>query len=130
MPVYCCSPTLQEGLVFLANALTNSKGEIFRIERRIKEIEQTMQTADVERVLASGVTYREDVALNRVMLVFGYKPDSAARDVLKAKGFRWAPSNEAWQCQLKNAGRYAFDGVIKEMELDLNGKMNDELLEY
>lgn len=111
-------PDFGDGMGFASYALANSKAEIFRIERRIKEIEDAMQGVDVERVLASGVTYREDVALNRVMLIFGYKPDSAARDILKGRGFRWAPSNEAWQRQLNNAGRYAAQCVVESLGLD------------
>ena len=115
-------PDFGDGMGFASYALSNSKAEIFRIERRIKEIEHAMQGVDVERVLASGVTYREDVALNRVMMIFGYKPDSAARDILKGRGFRWAPSNEAWQRQLNNAGRYAAQCVIEALALDEGGR--------
>lgn len=111
-------PDFGDGMGFASYALANSKAEIFRIERRIKEIEHAMQGVDVERVLASGVKYREDVALNRVMLIFGYKPDSAARDILKGRGFRWAPSNGAWQRQLNNAGRYAAQCVVESLGLD------------
>lgn len=111
-------PDFGDGMGFASYALSNSKAEIFRIERRIKEIEHTMQGVDVERVLASGVTYREDVALNRIMLIFGYKPDSAARDILKGRGFRWAPSKGAWQRQLNNAGRYAAQCIVESLGLD------------
>lgn len=103
---------------FPAYVLSNSKANIYAMEQRIKDIERTMQAVDVERVLSSGVTYREDVALNRVMLCFNYKPDADARAVLKARGFRWAPSNAAWQRQLNNAGRYAAQQVIDALGLD------------
>jgi hypothetical protein len=111
-------PDFAGRLGFPGHALSNSKAEIFRIERRIKEIEQAMQAEGVERVLAGGVTYREDVALNRVMLRFGHKPEKPVRDILKAHGFRWAPSNEAWQRQLNNAGRYAATCVVEALKLD------------
>lgn len=103
---------------FPSYALSNSKANIYTMEQRIRNIERTMQAADVEHVLASGVTYREDVALNRVMLCFSYKPDADALAVLKARAFRWAPSNQAWQRQLNNAGRYAVQQVIDDLGLD------------
>lgn len=103
---------------FPAYALSNNNANIRRIEQRIKEIERNMQAQDVERELSSGVIYREDVALNRVMLKFDCKPDKAGRDVLKRHGFRWAPSNEAWQRQLNNAGRWGAKGVIEALGLD------------
>ncbi|CAN7658451.1 DUF3560 domain-containing protein [Acidovorax sp. LjRoot129] len=103
---------------FPSYALSNNNANMRRIELRIKEIERNLQAQDVERKLASGVTYREDVALNRVMLHFGHKPDQATREVLKRNGFRWAPSNEAWQRQLNNAGRWGAKSVIEALGLD------------
>lgn len=103
---------------FPSYALSNNNANIRRIEQRIKEIERNMQAADVERTLASGVIYREDAALNRIMFQFNYKPEQASRDVLKRCGFRWAPSNGAWQRQLNNAGRWAAKAVIEALVLD------------
>ena len=105
---------------FPSYALSNNNANIHRIEQRIKEIERNMQAADVERSLASGVVYREDVALNRIMFQFNYKPEQASRDVLKRCGFRWAPSNGAWQRQLNSAGRWAAKAVIEALALDKN----------
>ena len=103
---------------FPSYALSNNNANIRRIEQRIKEIERNMQASDVERTLASGVVYREDVALNRIMFQFNYKPEQASRDVLKRCGFRWAPSKDAWQRQLNSAGRWAAKAVIEALALD------------
>ena len=45
--------------------------------------------------------------LNRLQVFFDGKPDEAARDELKANGFRWAPSVGAWQRQLNKNAYYA-----------------------
>ena len=37
--------------------------------------------------------------INRVQIIFDDTPDEATRAKLKAHGFRWAPSEGAWQTQ-------------------------------
>jgi hypothetical protein len=38
--------------------------------------------------------------LNRLQVFFNEKPNETTRAALKANGFRWAPSEGAWQKQL------------------------------
>lgn len=57
----------------------------------------------------------EDFNLN----VFGFvngKADDETRALLKANGFRWAPSQGAWQRQLTPNGVRAAKYVMKEIE--------------
>ena len=45
---------------------------------------------------------------NRLQIIFDGKPDADIRTELKSEGFRWAPSQGAWQRQLTdNAMRAA-----------------------
>ena len=45
---------------------------------------------------------------NRLQIIFDGKPDADLRAELKSEGFRWAPSQGAWQRQLTdNAFRAA-----------------------
>ena len=46
-------------------------------------------------------------AENRIQIMFDEKPDEALRSELKSRGFRWAPSQGAWQRQLNANGMYA-----------------------
>ena len=47
-------------------------------------------------------------AENRLQLIFAEKPDADTRQALKSEGFKWAPSQGAWQRQLnQNAIRAA-----------------------
>ena len=57
----------------------------------------------------------EDPEHARIQLYFPGKPNQATRDKLKSSGFRWAPSEGAWQRQLNNAGRYAAEQVLKAL---------------
>ena len=53
---------------------------------------------------------------NRVQLIYDEKPDADTRAKLKANGFRWAPSQKAWQRQLNSAGMYAAREVAPPVE--------------
>ena len=47
---------------------------------------------------------------------FDGKPDEATRALLKANGFRWSPSQGAWQRMLNDNGRYAAQKVRDELD--------------
>jgi hypothetical protein len=105
---------------FPSYALTNNSAEIRRIKARIAEVESERERAakveeagaDEVRYEALGLTYCENTDEDRVQLVFDGKPDSATRDTLKRRGFRWAPSQGAWQRQNTPNGRNAAREVI------------------
>ena len=46
---------------------------------------------------------------NRIQILFDGKPDAGIRSELKHAGFRWAPSQGAWQRMLNQNGIYAAD---------------------
>lgn len=48
---------------------------------------------------------------NRLQLVFEEIPDAQTRSILKKNGFKWSPSNSAWQRQLTPNARYAMKDV-------------------
>lgn len=48
----------------------------------------------------------------RIRLHFPGKPTPAVIATLKSNGFRWAPSERAWQRQLIPAGRMGADLVL------------------
>ena len=45
--------------------------------------------------------------INRLQLFFDEKPSADQRSELKLNGFRWAPSEQAWQRQLNENAIYA-----------------------
>jgi Domain of unknown function (DUF3560) len=83
--------------------LKNNNANIRRIKARIAELSVQAQRVDHEEE-AGGLTIRHDTTENRVMLLFAAKPAQRVRDLLKRWGFRWSPTNGAWQRQLNNAG--------------------------
>lgn len=63
-----------------------------------------------------GYTYRENNEIMRVQFIFPGKPDDETRTMLKENGFRWAPSQGAWQRQLTANAKYAAHRVIEFLD--------------
>ena len=62
----------------------------------------------------------ENTEAMRYQIIFDGKPDAEVRTLLKSNGFKWAPSQGAWQRQITTNGKYALDSVVnklKEMEI-------------
>jgi len=72
-----------------------------------------MSTAPEPDGAEGRIILRENVEANRLQLLFPGKPDEETRKRLKRHGFRWAPSEGAWQRQLTNAARYAAQEVLE-----------------
>jgi hypothetical protein len=79
--------------------LSNNNAEIKRLERRIAEITHDRETGFTGWEFEGGRAIA-DTDINRLQLVFDEKPDESRRSELKRNGFKWAPSQGAWQRQL------------------------------
>ena len=100
---------------FASYALQNNNANIHRIEGRIKELRATKEkgTQEEDCKFCKIVRNAEDM---RLQLIFDGKPEPEVRDVLKRNGFRWAPSNQAWQRHLNSNSEYALKQEIEELE--------------
>lgn len=96
-------------------ALQNNNANIHRIEGRIKDLKAIKEsgTQETENQFFKVV---ENTEAMRLQLFFDEKPEPEVREVLKSNGFRWAPSQSAWQRQLTDNSRYALKRVIEKME--------------
>lgn len=98
-------------------AISNANANRRRLELRLAEIEAKdearAQHGDQPETLHSGPDWSvcSDYGDNRIRIVFRDKPDAETRAVCKRHGFRWAPSQGAWQRQLNNAGHSAASAV-------------------
>ena len=52
----------------------------------------------------------------RYQIIFDGKPEPEVRDLLKSNGFKWAPSQGAWQRQITSNGRYALGKVVEKLK--------------
>lgn len=103
-------------------ALSNNNANIHRVRERIAVLEKEAERAaeGPAEIAGEGYTVRENSNIGRVQIVFDGKPSAEIRELLKANGFRWAPSEGAWQRLLNDHGRSAAEYVtnkIKDMEV-------------
>lgn len=94
---------------------SNSAASIRRIKARIAELEHAATVPEAAPVHGPGYRVEEDSYDNRIKIYFDTKPGTDARSTLKSAGFKWSPSNSAWQRQLNAAGRYAAVMVVKTL---------------
>lgn len=78
--------------------LSNRNAEINRLKKRMEALRAVDEMECVSIGFEGGriVTNEE---INRVQIIFDEKPDDGVRARLKSYGFRWAPSEGAWQAQ-------------------------------
>lgn len=94
-------------------ALDNNGVEIRRLRSRLATLDAQAAQGESEQEFKGGVLH---ITPERVQLIFDGKPDADVRDVVKHWGFRWAPSQKAWQRQNTANGRYAAKQAIKAIE--------------
>ena len=97
---------LDKSRPYPAYMLSNNNAEIRRIRGRIEQVRQHEETNFAGWEFDGG-RVEANKADNRLQVFFDGKPDEAARDELKANGFRWVPSVGAWQRQLNKNAYYA-----------------------
>lgn len=86
--------------------LKNNYGEIRRLKNRIAEITRNQEVGFAGWEFEGG-SAEANTELNRLQLFFDEKPNDSQRAQLKANGFKWAPSQNAWQRQLNDNAIYA-----------------------
>lgn len=108
----------RHGVPFPGWALANNNATIRRVRDRIKTLEaEAAQMAEArEPVAGDGYELRENTEIMRVQFIFDFKPDDDTRALLKQHGFRWAPSQGAWQRLLNDNGRRAAREVIRLLQ--------------
>lgn len=99
--------------------LTNNNANIRRMKERIAELEREEErrkaTQDSQEKEVNGVRVVENTDINRIQLKFPGKPEVGIRNQLKASGFRWSPTERAWQRQLNDNGRWAVEKILKDL---------------
>lgn len=99
--------------------LTNNNANIHRIEERLKRLKSVKEKGSSEQEYETFKVV-ENTEVMRYQIIFDGKPDTEIRALLKSNGFKWAPSQGAWQRQITTNGKYALNTVVeklKEMEV-------------
>lgn len=100
---------------YLPYALSNNNASIKQTRERLESLKKAKEagTKETENQFCKVV---ENTEIMRLQLIFDGKPEPEVRDILKSNGFKWAPSQSAWQRQLTNNARYALKMVMEELE--------------
>lgn len=96
-------------------ALTNNNATIKNTRERLERLKKVKEegTKEEENEFFKVV---ENTELMRLQIFFDGKPEQEVRDILKTNGFKWAPSQSAWQRQLTPNAKYALKCVIEKMK--------------
>lgn len=97
--------------------LQNNNGNISRVKDRIGYLERNANR-ETKAEEIGGIKLVENAEINRVQIIFPGKPSADVRAKLKQSGFRWSPSEGAWQRQLNSHAVY--------WAKDLIAKLNNE----
>lgn len=105
---------------FASWQLQNNNANIHRIEERIASLKATKERGTSEQEYDTFKVVENTEAM-RYQIIFDDKPDEEVRNILKSNGFKWAPSQGAWQRQITANGKYALNIVIQRLnELEQN----------
>ena len=100
---------------YLPYELSNNNANIKRTRDRLESLKKVKEAGsqETECEFCKVVENTENM---RLQLIFDGKPEPEVRDILKKNGFRWAPSQSAWQRQLTNNAKYALKEVMSELK--------------
>jgi hypothetical protein len=95
-------------------AFKNSRAEIDRLKKRIAYLEAQSANKTKETVI-NGVRLVENVEANRVQLFFENIPSEDIRKKLKGNGFRWCPTEGAWQRHLSPVASAIAKSILNQL---------------
>jgi hypothetical protein len=96
-------------------ALSNNNAEIRRVKEKIEQLEK-LDTVKSETITFKGGKLLVNEESNRVQFLFDGKPGEGIRSLLKSYGFRWAPSEGAWQRQRTMNAIGTAKGIVSKIE--------------
>lgn len=96
-------------------ALTNNNANIHRTEERLNRLKAVKEKGSSEQEYKTFKVVENTEAM-RYQIIFDGKPDAEVRTLLKSNGFKWAPSQRAWQRQITANGKYALNKVMEKMK--------------
>lgn len=96
----------------------NNGANIRRLEQRLATLERKAKDVSKEWMYGE-VRVFDNVDFNRLQLFFPKKPDAVERQLLKKQGFRWSPTEGAWQRHRGYNAQWGAEHVLRTMGLTL-----------
>ena len=103
---------------FASYQLTNNNANIRRMKERVAQLEATSEAESNSQVYQGVCEVVENVDENRLQFLFDGKPSADVRKIMKSHGFRWAPSQSAWQRQLTNNARWSGKQALRALGVE------------
>lgn len=100
---------------FAKYQLTNSGALVRGVKLRIEQLTKKQNMVANDDIIGEWGTLHENKEENRIQFLFKSIPNESIRSELKSKGFRWSPTNTAWQRGLDNRGRYLSKNLITKL---------------
>lgn len=103
---------------YAAWALSNNRQNLKRYAGRLAALEniKAVPTEQAAEVNGDGFRIVRNTDIMRLQILFDSKPNERTRSLLKANGFKWAPSQMAWQRQLTANAERAVRTVAKAIQ--------------
>ena len=95
--------------------LKNNNSNIHRVEKRIKGLKAVKERGSSEQEYKTFKVVENTEAM-RYQIIFEGKPDAGIRNMMKSNGFKWAPSQGAWQRQITANGKWALNRVVEKLK--------------
>ncbi len=95
------TPDCFNSVGFASYKLSNNSANIRRIEQRIAQLKKYESRQEIDKTV-NGIRIYENREANRLQVYFNSKPSPEIRQRLKKRGFRWSPSESAWQRHISN----------------------------
>jgi len=95
--------------------LTNNNSNIRRMKERLTHLEH-LKTRETDELTIGDVRIVGNTEANRLQMFFPGKPSDDTRSLLKSRGFRWSPTEGAWQRHLSNAAIYEAKYIANKLQ--------------
>ncbi len=98
--------------------LSNNLANIKRVEERILILERKEKTANTtgnKETPFNGFKIVENYEIDRLQIIHDSKPKQETISLLKSNGFKWSPTNTAWQRQLTPNAIYCTNRILSEL---------------
>lgn len=95
--------------------LSNNNQTIRQVKERIKELSERENWSGTSYDTTAGIEVKEDFDDNRIRIVFDRKPSKEICKLLKTRGFKYSPTNTAWQRMLNQQSRTTTRWVLEEI---------------
>lgn len=106
---------------FPAYALSNNNANIRSVKQRIEKLKKLAAVAEATPIEErtediNGIQIIDNIEANRLQIIFPDKPSAEVRTELKKSGFRWSPTNGAWQAYRNSYAKAKARNIIDNIK--------------